>query len=73
MILYFAGNFPQLSDIKKEKEFKERLPEYNRLISFYYLNECETVLKLVKEKEEYFAEEIIEPEFKKTKQKGFKI
>lgn len=53
MILYWAGNFPQLSDIRKERAFTNRLIKEhgrcNRLISFYYLKEAETVLKIKKE------------------------
>jgi hypothetical protein len=53
MILYLSGNFPQLSNIKKERIFIERLKKkgetYNRLISFYYREESETVLKLMEE------------------------
>jgi hypothetical protein len=77
--LFLAGNFPQLSKIEKERKFLTDLleegKEYNRLISFYYLDEAEVVLNLAREfskgKEEYLEEKIETPKMKKTKIKGF--
>jgi hypothetical protein len=50
MILYLAGNFPQLSHIRKERAFVENLHkagfDYNRLVSFYYQKEAEVVLRI---------------------------
>jgi hypothetical protein len=52
MILFLSGNFPQLSDPKKEKEMMDFLLEngynYNRMITFYYRKECDVVLNLIK-------------------------
>ena len=54
MRLYFAGNFPQLSDIEKERAFRDRIEQggfdYNRLVSFSFQKETRTVLKLKKER-----------------------
>jgi hypothetical protein len=53
MILYLSGNFPQLSDIKKERAMAKRLKsmgiDYHRLLTFYYKKDCETILKVAKE------------------------
>lgn len=54
MKLYFAGNFPQLSDINKERAFRDRIEDggfdYNRLVSFSFQKETRTVLALKKER-----------------------
>lgn len=54
MKLYFAGNFPQLSDIEKERAFRDRIEQggfdYNRLVSFSFQKETRTVLQLKKER-----------------------
>lgn len=80
MLLYFAGNFPQLSKIEKERKFIQRLQKkeqpYNRLITFYYPQEAEIVLKLIKEftqpKEELITHKVIKPKMaKKLKTKSF--
>lgn len=49
MILYLAGSFPHLYNIKKERALMERIEkkhEYHRLTSFYYAKTCDTVLSL---------------------------
>jgi hypothetical protein len=54
MILFLSGNFPQLSDPKKEKEMMDFLLNSgyncNRMITFYYRKECNVVLNLVRPK-----------------------
>jgi len=54
MILYLAGNFPLLNNIKKEREFMDKLLSqgrpYHRLVSFYYPKTCKNVLQLKEEK-----------------------
>lgn len=54
MNLYFAGNFPQLSDIEKERAFLRKIETagfpYNRLVSFSFRKETNTVLSLRKER-----------------------
>ena len=56
MVLYLSGNFPQLSDIKKEKAMAERIQklgyEYHRLLTFYYIKDCLTILTVSKELKE---------------------
>jgi hypothetical protein len=56
MILYLSGNFPQLSDIKKEKAMAEKIKEmghdYHRLMTFYYKKDCMTILQVAKELKE---------------------
>jgi len=47
MILYLAGNFPQLKSIGKEQAMAE-LTEikgsgYHRLMTFYYRKDCKTI------------------------------
>ena len=53
MKLWLAGNFPILSDPKKEmglyKRITEYKSEYKRLVSFYYKKETMVVLNLKKE------------------------
>ena len=53
MILYLSGNFPQLSDIRKEKAMAVRLAKngysYHRLLTFYYEKDCQTILTVAKE------------------------
>jgi len=53
MILYLSGNFPQLSDINKEKAMAKRTEEtgsgYHRLMSFYYEKDCKTILTVGRE------------------------
>jgi len=48
--LYGAGNFVLMSDPKKEMKFveevKKRTQECNRLISFYFKKELETVMSV---------------------------
>jgi hypothetical protein len=55
MILYLAGNFPSLNNIKEERKILNNIQgqekEYHRLVSFYYPKTIDTVLKLKKEKE----------------------
>lgn len=50
MILYLSGNFPQLSKIEKEQAMAERINksggEYHRLLTFFYLKNCETILQV---------------------------
>jgi hypothetical protein len=53
MIVYLSGNFPQLSKIEKEREFKRKLEAegrcYHRLGTFFYPKAMDTVLKLKSE------------------------
>uniref|UniRef100_A0A6M3KNK9 Uncharacterized protein n=1 Tax=viral metagenome TaxID=1070528 RepID=A0A6M3KNK9_9ZZZZ len=53
MILFIAGNFPQMADPELEEECHDfvvdQLGEYNRLVSFFYKKGTETVM-MVKEK-----------------------
>jgi hypothetical protein len=47
--VYAAGNFVLMSDPEKEKKFVEavkRNGEINRLISFYFKKEIETIMKV---------------------------
>ena len=50
MILYLSGNFPQLSDINKERAMAKRTEEtgsgYHRLMTFYYKKDCNTILEV---------------------------
>ena len=49
-VIYIAGNFPIMNDIKKERELKEKYPtSFNRLISFFWKESGKTVLQLKKE------------------------
>jgi hypothetical protein len=56
MILYLSGNFPQLSDISKERAMAKRTEEtgsgYHRLMTFYYKKDCETILTVGRELKE---------------------
>ncbi len=56
MILYLSGNFPQLSDPKKERAMADFIGEngleYRRLITFYYKKDCLTVLKIKEDLDE---------------------
>jgi hypothetical protein len=53
MILYLSGNFPQLSDIDKERAMAVRIEamghDYHRLLTFYYENDCKTILQIGRE------------------------
>jgi hypothetical protein len=55
MEFYLAGNFPQLAKPELEKECKlsveKRYGEYHRLVSFFFKDDCETVIRLKKEDE----------------------
>jgi hypothetical protein len=58
IILYLSGNFHQLSKIEKEKAMAKITEEegsgYHRLMSFFYKDDCQTILTVGKEiKEEY--------------------
>jgi hypothetical protein len=48
MILYLSGNFPQLSKVEKEQAMADRITEmgleYRRLMTFYYIKDCNTIL-----------------------------
>jgi len=48
MILYLSGNFPQLSKVEKEQAMADRIVEmgleYHRLMTFYYIKDCQTIL-----------------------------
>ena len=50
MILFLSGNFPQLSKIEKELEMAKHNEEtacgYHRLMTFYYIKDCDTILKV---------------------------
>jgi hypothetical protein len=52
MILYLSGNFPQLSKIEKEQAMAEHNEKngsgYHRLMSFYYVKDCNTILNVAK-------------------------
>lgn len=56
IIIYLSGNFPQLSDIKKERDMakfaEEKGSGYHRLMTFYYLKDCQTVLTVGRELKE---------------------
>jgi len=56
MILYLSGNFPQLVSPGKEKIFRDNLhgksKPYHRLVTFYYIKHCQTVLDILKEEKE---------------------
>ena len=56
MILFLSGNFPQLSNIKKEMAMAESVIvmgyDYHRLLTFYYTKDCETILTVKKNLEE---------------------
>jgi hypothetical protein len=53
MIFYPAGNFPQMKKIEEERKLRDMMRkaghEYNRLISFHYKKDSETILKLKEE------------------------
>ena len=54
MKLYAAGNFVLMSSEQKEKQFVEEVRkrgELNRLISFYFKKELETIIKVRKSDE----------------------
>ena len=48
ILLYLSGNFPQLGKIEKEQAMVDRITEmglsYNRLLTFYYIKDCHTIL-----------------------------
>lgn len=54
-LLYGAGNFVLLNDFEKEQKFvKEvikRMGKCNRLASFFFTKEMDTVLKVIKKGE----------------------
>ncbi len=53
MIFYPAGNFPQMKKIEEERKVRDIMRkagyEYNRLISFYYEKDSQTILDLKEE------------------------
>jgi hypothetical protein len=53
MNLYLAGNFPWLKNPELEKEGRRLIEsqglEYKRLVSFYFLEDVETILKVKRE------------------------
>ena len=61
MRLYFAGNFPQMSKPEVEKKMMnyvlEDHPHYLRLLTFYYKEDTERVIKATR-KEGSLNEEI---------------
>jgi hypothetical protein len=56
VILFLSGNFPQLSKPEKEKAMGECIKkmgyDYHRLLTFYYIKDCQTILTVSKELEE---------------------
>ena len=56
MILYLAGSFPNLTNLKAERKLKDSIEargkEYNRLVSYFYPKTVATVLELQKEDQE---------------------
>jgi hypothetical protein len=48
MIVYLSGNFPQFRTNGKEEAFKKKLHaegrKYHRLVTYFYPEDCETVL-----------------------------
>jgi len=46
--LFLSGNFPLLAKIEKEQAMADRITEmglsYNRLLTFYYIKDCNTIL-----------------------------
>ena len=50
IILYLSGNFQQLSKFEKELVMAERVTKigegYHRLMTFYYLDDCNTILSV---------------------------
>jgi hypothetical protein len=53
IILYLSGNFPQLSDINKEREMAKYCENkgsgYHRLMTFFYQKDCNTILTVGRE------------------------
>jgi len=51
--LFLAGSFPHLTNLNNERKLKESIEAkgktYNRLVSFFYLKTCATVLTLQEE------------------------
>ena len=56
IVLFLAGNFPQLSKIEKEKAMSDHITslgyEYHRLMTFFYIKDCRTILTVGKELKE---------------------
>jgi len=56
ILLYLSGNFPQLSNISKEQAVAESVIamgyDYHRLMTFYYKDNCNTILLVKKNLEE---------------------
>ena len=56
MVLYLSGNFPQLSDINKERDMakfcEEKGSGYHRLMTFFYIKDCKTILTVGRELKE---------------------
>jgi hypothetical protein len=56
ILLYLSGNFPQLSNINKEQTMAESVIamgyDYHRLMTFYYIKDCITILTVAKNLEE---------------------
>ena len=54
MILYNAGNFPQMGDPEEERKMMnivlDKYPYYNRLVSFFYKKEAENVIGVMNER-----------------------
>jgi hypothetical protein len=53
MKLYLAGNFPVMKDPEKEREFRDEAlllaPTWNRLLSYYYPKDIQTVIDMRRE------------------------
>ena len=57
MIIYYAGNFPQMKKPEQERKTKELvhkhgIPIYRRLISFHFRPDIENVLDIRREEDE---------------------
>lgn len=49
-VIYIAGNFPVMKEIKEERAIKEQYPtRYNRLISYFFKDDIQVVLQLKRE------------------------
>jgi len=57
MIIYYAGNFPQMKKPEQERETKELVhrhgvPVYRRLVSFHFRPDIENVIDIRREENE---------------------
>lgn len=56
MVLFLSGNFPQLAKPAKELAMAESVIamgyDYHRLLTFYYLAHCHTILNTAKQLKE---------------------